>query len=87
MKSFKRLSILILFATNAQAGLLPSMKASGHGRILNIISASALIEEQVESEFLKEIPLRKIATPEEFGADVAFLCTPVASYITAIIFL
>ncbi len=124
--------------------ILPSMKASGYGRIVNIISTSVkqpipglavsntirgavaswsktlanelgefgitvnnvlpgytrtsrydsivknrtaitgLSEEQIEAEFLKEIPLRKIGMPQEFGAAVAFLCTPAASYITGI---
>lgn len=124
--------------------ILPSMKASGYGRIVNIISTSVkqpiaglgvsntirsavanwsktlanelgefgitvnnvlpgytrtaryqsivenkmksngANEKEIEAEILKEIPLRKIGTPEEFGAAVAFLCTPAASYITGI---
>jgi 3-oxoacyl-[acyl-carrier protein] reductase len=127
----------------AQA-VLPSMKSSGYGRIVNIISTSVKepipglavsntvrgavanwaktlagevgefgitvnnvlpgytrtarydsivkskaaatkkSEEEIESSFLSQIPLRKIGTPEEFGAVVAFLCSPAASYITGI---
>ena len=123
---------------------LPGMKASGYGRIINIISTSvkqpipglgvsntiraavanwsktlanelgefgitvnnvlpgytrtarynsivdgkakamSKSETEIENEILKEIPLRKIGMPEEFGAAVAFLCTPAASYITGI---
>lgn len=48
------------------------------------MAASGFNEEQIESEFLKEIPLKKIGIPEEFGAAVAFLCIPAASYITGI---
>jgi 3-oxoacyl-[acyl-carrier protein] reductase len=124
--------------------VLPSMKSTGYGRIVNIIStsvkqpiqglavsntirgavaswsktlanelgefgitvnnvlpgytrtaryesfikskASALQkkEEEIEANFLSGIPLRKIGTSEEFGAAVAFLCTPAASYISGI---
>ena len=124
--------------------VLPSMKSTGYGRIVNIIStsvkqpipglavsntirgavaswsktlanelgvfgitvnnvlpgytrtarydsiveskASALQkkEEEIETGFISEIPLRKIGSPEEFGAVVAFLCTPAASYISGI---
>jgi 3-oxoacyl-[acyl-carrier protein] reductase len=47
-------------------------------------SATEKKEEEIEANFLSEIPLRKIGTPEEFGAAVAFLCTPAASYISGI---
>jgi 3-oxoacyl-[acyl-carrier protein] reductase len=47
-------------------------------------SATEKKEEEIEANFLSEIPLRKIGTPEEFGAVVAFLCTPAASYISGI---
>ena len=124
--------------------VLPSMKASGYGRIVNIISTSvkepipglavsntiraavaswsktlagelgkfgitvnnvlpgytrtarydAIVknkaiatkkkEKEIEADFISQIPLQKIGTPEEFGAAVAFLCSPAASYITGI---
>ena len=124
--------------------VLPSMKASGYGRIVNIISTSvkepiaglgvsnairaavanwaktlagevgkfgitvnnilpgytrtarydailknkAILsqkkEKEIETHFLSMIPLHRIGTPEEFGAAVAFLCSPAASYITGI---
>ncbi|MDP4285144.1 MAG: SDR family oxidoreductase [Bacteroidota bacterium] len=124
--------------------VLPSMKASGYGRIVNIISISvkqpipglgvsntirgavanwsktlanelgqfgitvnnvlpgytrtarydSLLEdklettgkskEEIETGFLSGIPLNKIGDPAEFGAAVAFLCSPAASYITGI---
>lgn len=52
--------------------------------VQNKMSATGSNAEQIEEEFLKEIPMKKIGTPEEFGAAVAFLCTPAASYITGI---
>ncbi len=52
--------------------------------VKNKMEASGLNEQEIESEFLKEIPLKKIGTPGEFGAAVAFLCTPAASYITGV---
>lgn len=124
--------------------VLPSMKASGYGRIVNIISTSvkepihglavsntiraavaswsktlanelgkfgitvnnvlpgytktkrydAIVktraaafkksEKEIEKGIIAQIPLQKIGTPEEFGAAVAFLCSPAASYITGI---
>ena len=50
----------------------------------NKMKQSHQTEKQIELEIIEEIPLRKIGTPEEFGAAVAFLCTPAASYITGI---
>ena len=47
-------------------------------------AASQRKEEEIEADLVSEIPLRKIGTPQEFGAAVAFLCTPAASYITGI---
>ena len=124
--------------------VLPSMKSSGYGRIVNIISTSvkepiaglavsntvraavaswaktlanelgqfgitvnnvlpgytrtarydSIVknkmaqtqkkEDEIEGDFITQIPMRKIGTPAEFGAAVAFLCSPAASYITGI---
>ena len=124
--------------------VVPSMKASGYGRIINIISTSvkqpiaglgvsntirgavaswaktlagelgqfgitvnnvlpgytktsrydSLMKskmaatgkslEDVERNLAADIPLKRIGTPEEFGAAVAFLCTPAAAYINGI---
>ncbi|GAB2807229.1 Rossmann-fold NAD(P)-binding domain-containing protein [Ferruginibacter profundus] len=41
-------------------------------------------EEQVLAELVAEIPAGRIGQPEEFGAAVAFLCSPAAAYINGI---
>lgn len=40
--------------------------------------------EEALSELVKEIPVGRIGQPEEFGAAVAFLCSPAAAYINGI---
>ncbi|MEO6671653.1 MAG: SDR family oxidoreductase [Ferruginibacter sp.] len=45
---------------------------------------SGKTEEQVLKELEAEIPVGRIGKPEEFGAAVAFLCSPAAAYITGI---
>ncbi len=45
---------------------------------------SGKTEEQVMKELEAEIPVGRIGQPEEFGAAVAFLCSPAAGYITGI---
>src|SRR6185312_2804493 len=52
--------------------------------VKNKMAASQKKEDEIESDFISQIPMRKIGTPEEFGAAVAFLCSPAASYITGI---
>jgi 3-oxoacyl-[acyl-carrier protein] reductase len=52
--------------------------------VRNKVAVSQKNEKEIEADFLAEIPLQKIGTPEEFGAAVAFLCSPAASYITGI---
>lgn len=39
---------------------------------------------QVLEELVAEIPVKRIGKPEEFGAAVAFLCSPAAAYINGI---
>lgn len=41
-------------------------------------------EEEVMKELVAEIPVGRIGQPEEFGAAVAFLCSPAAAYINGI---
>ena len=41
-------------------------------------------EDEVLAGFVAEIPAGRIGLPEEFGAAVAFLCTPAAAYINGV---
>ncbi len=41
-------------------------------------------EKEIMEELVAEIPVKRIGQPEEFGATVAFLCSPSASYINGI---
>ena len=41
-------------------------------------------EDEIEKIFTSDIPLGRIGTPPEFGAAVAFLCSPAASYINGV---
>jgi len=52
--------------------------------VKNKIASSNKNEEEVETDFLSDIPLKRIGTPEEFGSVVAFLCSPAASYVSGI---
>ena len=52
--------------------------------VKNKMAASQKKKDEIEAEFITQIPIRKIGTPGEFGAAVAFLCSPAASYITGI---
>ena len=53
-----------------------------------VIAQNAADSGKTEAEVLaaleKEIPARRIGRPEEFGAAVAFLCSPAAAYINGI---
>jgi 3-oxoacyl-[acyl-carrier protein] reductase len=47
-------------------------------------SETGMSNEEVMKELVKEIPVGRIGQPEEFGAAVAFLCSPAAAYINGI---
>lgn len=55
-----------------------------HAIVKNKVVVSKKNAKEIETDILTGIPLQRIGTPEEFGAAVAFLCTPAASYITGI---
>jgi 3-oxoacyl-[acyl-carrier protein] reductase len=46
--------------------------------------AANISEEEVMKKLVEEIPAGRIGQPEEFGAAVAFLCSPAAAYINGI---
>jgi 3-oxoacyl-[acyl-carrier protein] reductase len=46
--------------------------------------AGNITEEEVMKQLVAEIPAGRIGQPEEFGAAVAFLCSPAAAYINGI---
>lgn len=48
------------------------------------VTATGRSLEEVENYLVADIPLKRIGTPGEFGAAVAFLCTPAAAYINGI---
>jgi 3-oxoacyl-[acyl-carrier protein] reductase len=52
--------------------------------IKNKAAASGKTEEEILKELVAEIPVGRIGRPEEFGAAVAFLCSPAAAYINGI---
>lgn len=62
--------------------------ATDTGRLRTIIgnkaTASAMPQEEVADEMMKEIPLRRFAQPAEIANAIAFLAGPSASYINGI---
>lgn len=62
--------------------------ATATDRLASIITAKAdrtrQSEDRIRAEMEKEIPMGRFGTPPEFGAAVAFLASPAASYITGI---
>jgi 3-oxoacyl-[acyl-carrier protein] reductase len=49
-------------------------------------NATGKSEHEIEATIIATIPAGRIGTPEEFGAAVAFLCSPAAAYINGINF-
>ena len=52
--------------------------------IQNKVNETGRSADDVEKELASDIPLNRIGLPEEFGAAVAFLCSPAAAYINGI---
>ena len=55
-----------------------------HSLIDSITKSTGKSDKEAEDEINKNIPVGRIGEPEEFGAVVAFLCTPAASYVNGI---
>jgi 3-oxoacyl-[acyl-carrier protein] reductase len=43
---------------------------------------TAVLSEDIKKEYLKSIPLQRFGKPEDVAGIVAFLCSPMADYIT-----
>jgi 3-oxoacyl-[acyl-carrier protein] reductase len=67
-------NVLPGFTKTSRADYVINKKAADTGKT----------EEQVLKELVAEIPAGRIGQPEEFGAAVAFLCSPSAAYINGI---
>jgi 3-oxoacyl-[acyl-carrier protein] reductase len=67
-------NVLPGFTKTARYNSLMSSRASAAGRQF----------EEVDAEIVASIPAGRIGRPEEFGAAVAFLCSPAAAYINGI---
>ena len=52
--------------------------------VKNKMDATGKSEAEIEDGLISDIPLKRIGKPEEFGAVVAFLCSPAAAYINGI---
>lgn len=66
--------------------VLPGSMTTDRLRSLFRSSAEArgITEDEVSEEWRNEIPMQRFGDPAEFGAAVAFLASPAASYITGI---
>jgi 3-oxoacyl-[acyl-carrier protein] reductase len=67
-------NVLPGFTKTVRADYVIATKAKNSGKT----------EEEVMAELVAEIPVARIGQPEEFGAAVAFLCSPAAAYINGI---
>jgi 3-oxoacyl-[acyl-carrier protein] reductase len=67
-------NVLPGFTKTARYDSLMSSRASAAGKQF----------EEVDAEIVASIPAGRIGRPEEFGAAVAFLCSPAAAYVNGI---
>lgn len=67
-------NVLPGFTQTARADYIIKKRAADSGKT----------EAEVLEELQSDIPVGRIGKPEEFGAAVAFLCSPAAAYITGI---
>ncbi|MBA2250871.1 MAG: SDR family oxidoreductase [Chitinophagaceae bacterium] len=55
-----------------------------HDIIQNKAEIANTSTDKIEKDIVSDIPLRRIGNAEEFGAVIAFLCSPAAGYISGI---
>jgi len=67
---------------NVLPGFTKTVRA--HYVISSKAKAADITEAEVMKQLVAEIPAGRIGQPEEFGAAVAFLCSPAAAYINGI---
>ena len=67
-------NVLPGFTKTSRADYVITKKAADTGKTAH----------EVMAELVAEIPAKRIGQPEEFGAAVAFLCSPAAAYINGI---
>lgn len=67
-------NVLPGFTKTSRADYVITKKATDTGKTAS----------EVMAELVAEIPAKRIGKPEEFGAAVAFLCSPAAAYINGI---
>ncbi|MFM7710130.1 MAG: SDR family oxidoreductase [Ferruginibacter sp.] len=67
-------NVLPGFTATVRADYVIKKKAADSGKT----------EDEVMKELVAEIPAKRIGQPNEFGAAVAFLCSPAAAYINGI---
>ena len=56
------------------------------GWVATDMSAPARADAEMQAKITSQIPLGRIARPEEIAAPILFLCTPQASFITGEVF-
>jgi len=65
---------------NARHGVRVNSIAPGY--VDTDMPRAALQADQIRTRIIGQIPLRRIADPDEIGAPIVFLLSPAASYIT-----
>lgn len=66
--------------------VLPGATATGRldAILTNKVNKTGLSKEEVESEMIEEIPMKRFGKPEEIAAVAAFLASPAAAYVNGV---
>jgi NAD(P)-dependent dehydrogenase (short-subunit alcohol dehydrogenase family) len=54
------------------------------GLVPTELSSTLVDDDEVRSDFLEQMPLHRLGSPDEIAAAVGFLCSPAASWITGV---